>query len=108
MNTEIQLAAIITRATAYLLGLVVRQGLTRTSISIEARRVYVWHHTTDYRWGVVIVIGRRSGRVLYGRVLHDDRPRSVPVPELRGAALRDALTELGRRIRRDAWFRSLD
>ena len=85
---EIELAAITTRATAALLGRLVRAGLRRTSINVDPRVVFVWHHTPDYRYGVVIVVSRKTGRVVRGGITGRG-----PYQPLRGRALDIALAD---------------
>lgn len=63
--TEITLATIITRGTAALLGLLAGAG-TR-SITAEARVIYVWHTTRGGWASAVVVISRKTGKVLRAR-----------------------------------------
>jgi len=65
--TEIALATFITRATAIMLGALAAAGLRRT-ITVDPRVIYVWHDTRDYRRAAVLVISRRTGKVIRGGV----------------------------------------
>ena len=97
--TEIELAAIITRATAVMLGRLMRAGLRRTSIDVDPRVVFVWHHTPDYRLGFVIVVSRKTGRVVRGGATG-----CGPYQSRRGRALERELAAFTGHVSGHGWF----